>query len=50
MIPTVGDMYEISGQQAYIREINNKGDDQEIVFDLNARETRDNYTYDITIT
>lgn len=48
--PTIGDVYDIGGQRAWITTLSGAGDEQIITFDRNPRETRDSYTYDVTIT
>ncbi len=49
-ILTTGDVYELAGQMWYIKALSGSGKDQIAIIDLNPRETRDTYTYDVTIT
>ncbi|USN57417.1 MAG: FKBP-type peptidyl-prolyl cis-trans isomerase [Candidatus Peribacteria bacterium] len=48
--PTIGDVYDIGGQRAWITALSGSGGDQVITFDRNPRETWDDYTYEVTIT
>jgi hypothetical protein len=47
--PTLYDVYDIGGQRAWVTAISGSGTDEILTFDLNARETWDSYTYELTI-